>query len=129
VYALCSYKIVIFALMNPKFNTSIIGRIGKDAILHPPTPSKQSQILTFDLVTKKSFKNTSDGTMNESMVWVEVRIFFPKNKPVKLTEWCKKGKEVVVVGTISSYGWVDKESQKVKTKLSLTVLPGELVFL
>ena len=115
--------------MNPKFNTSIIGRIGKDAILHPPTSLKQNQILTFDLVTEKTFRNTSDGTINKSEVWVEVRMFFPKNKPVKLTEWCKKGKEVVAVGTVSSYGWIDKTSNKVKTKLRLTVLSGELVFL
>lgn len=115
--------------MNIINNTNVIGKVGADAVIIPPTPKKPNQILTFDLSVLKSYTDTSTGEKKNKVIWYNVVIFFPKKKSIKLIDFLKKGKLVAINGEVSPLAWIDSETKEIKTKLRITVSPGEIALL
>ena len=115
--------------MNIKNNTTVIGKIGEDSIIIPPTKEKANQIVTFDLITTNNYTDSSTGERKTKNTWYEVVIFFPKKKPITITNYLKKGKLVGVCGEVSAHAYMDKETKQPKAKLKLTVAPGEVKLL
>tara|TARA_R110002096_G_scaffold18557_1_gene63180 strand:+ start:896 stop:1243 length:348 start_codon:yes stop_codon:yes gene_type:complete len=115
--------------MNLLNNTTVIGRIGNDAVIIPPSKNKSNQILSFDLATENTYTDPSTGEQQTQTNWYNVVMFFPKKKPIKIHENLIKGKLITVCGIVSAQAYMDKKTNQPKAKLKLIVKPGEIKFL
>jgi single-strand DNA-binding protein len=87
-----------------------IGNLGKDPEIRYTQAG--NPVASFSLACSESWKN-KDGEKQERTEWLNVSVFGPVAKVVQ--EYCSKGKQVYIEGTLRTEEWEDKEGNKRRT--------------
>jgi len=85
----------------------VIGRIGQD--LELKTSQKGTSILNFSLATSEYWKDQL-GNKQERTEWHRI-VAFQRNAEV-IAQYCRKGSQIYVEGSLQTREWQDKEGNK-----------------
>ena len=103
----------------------LVGNLGRDAELRY-TPGGAA-VATLNLATTEVFKDR-EGQKKEDTQWHQVEVFGKTAEIVK--EYCSKGKQVYIEGSIRYDEWTDKDGVKrTKAKVKVSGPNSRLVLL
>ena len=91
-------------------------RIGKDSEVK--VFDNGNAVLNFSAVHSEKYLD-KDGEKKERSTWYEVAKWGKPETLNKLTQWYKKGAVLLITGTVSAKGYVDKVSNEAKASLVL----------
>jgi single-strand DNA-binding protein len=92
-------------------------RIGKDSEVK--VFDNGNAVLNFSAVHSEKYLD-KDGQKKERSTWYEVAKWGKPETLNKLTPWYKKGAVILITGTVSARGYLDKVSNEVKASLMIT---------
>lgn len=98
-------------------NTNVVvqtGRMGSD-VNHAVMPSSQTSVADVNIAVKKHRFNSGSQTFEESTSWIPVKFF--GELADRARDKLSKGTLITVVGELSEETWVDKPTQKNRSKL------------
>lgn len=98
------------------------GNIGNDATV---TDVKNRKAINFDVAVSKDYTN-SKGEKVERTEWVRAVIWRNQDADMKLLDYLKKGKKVLIEGEPSSTGYQSKTGD---VKSTLNIIVKEFEFL
>jgi single-strand DNA-binding protein len=103
----------------------LIGNLGKDPeVRYLPSGDP---VANFSLATTETWKDKS-GAKQEKTEWHQVEVFGKLAEIVR--DYCTKGKQVYLEGSISYQEWTDKDGvKKYRTKIKLSGPRAQLVLL
>jgi single-strand DNA-binding protein len=100
----------------------LVGRVGKDAELKSTTSGKS--VAKFSVATTERFKDSA-GEKQERTEWHNVVVW---GKLAEIAgQYVKKGRELLVEGSIRTESWDDKETGAKKYRTEINALNFELI--
>lgn len=103
---------------------SLTGNITRDAELSQ-TSSSNTSVLNFSIAVTDRRRNSSTGEWEDHPNFIDLTVFGRRAEVIHT--WCTKGTKVAVQGKLRQNTWVDKDTGKNRSRI--TVIVDEIDFM
>ena len=100
----------------------LTGALGQDAEVKEIGDNK---LIVFSVAVSMDYRDSSDNKV-EKTEWVKAQLWKSKSQSIKVAEYLKKGKKVLIEGVPNSEGYKNK-NEEIKSNLVVNVREIELL--